>query len=358
MTTPLPRPSADAARVGRRKTPPEPSWPPQEPKSCARIAGTVRRHARVRPSLAHRPDGRCSPITRAAVDRDRDTWTHDPATHISPARRSGEARIWQAGLPVETPAITLSPVGGAVDDAYRNLLGDGTRRNCSVPYPADGCVLMGGCDKMTPALLMGAISMTCGRSSCRAADAARRLQGGSARQRLRRLEVWASFAQEDRQDDLAADRDQHHALAGALHDDGDRLDDDVVPRLSGITLRRGVDPPPIARTPRMASHTAAARRYGVERPRAADIVTPPPSTTRSPRCWRSADRRMRSCSWSRSRAAPASPHRRALRRSRAEDAAASPTCGRGQYLMEEFYHAAACARCRVHRDCCRSLSAR
>jgi len=26
-------------------------------------------------------------------------------------------------------------------------------------YPADGCVLMGGCDKTTPALVMGALSM-------------------------------------------------------------------------------------------------------------------------------------------------------------------------------------------------------
>src|SRR5262249_20448299 len=32
---------------------------------------------------------------------------------------------------------------------------EGLRR----PYPADGCALLGGCDKTTPALLMGAISM-------------------------------------------------------------------------------------------------------------------------------------------------------------------------------------------------------
>src|ERR1700748_1778357 len=41
---------------------------------------------------------------------------------------------------------------------YRNLLAMETEELLR-SYPADGCVLMGGCDKTTPALLMGAISM-------------------------------------------------------------------------------------------------------------------------------------------------------------------------------------------------------
>ena len=32
-------------------------------------------------------------------------------------------------------------------------------KSCCASYPADGCVLMGGCDKTTPALIMGALSM-------------------------------------------------------------------------------------------------------------------------------------------------------------------------------------------------------
>src|ERR1700724_3226139 len=40
---------------------------------------------------------------------------------------------------------------------YRNLLGMETEELLR-SYPADGCVLLGGCDKTTPALLMGAIS--------------------------------------------------------------------------------------------------------------------------------------------------------------------------------------------------------
>src|SRR5215210_7415819 len=41
---------------------------------------------------------------------------------------------------------------------YRNLLAMETEEILR-SYPADGCVLMGGCDKTTPALIMGAISM-------------------------------------------------------------------------------------------------------------------------------------------------------------------------------------------------------
>src|SRR3984893_18741485 len=41
---------------------------------------------------------------------------------------------------------------------YRNFLAMETEENLR-SYPADGAVLMGGCDKTTPALVMGAISM-------------------------------------------------------------------------------------------------------------------------------------------------------------------------------------------------------
>jgi len=68
--------------------------------------------------------------------------------------------IWQAGgFPVEMPAITLSePFQKPTTMLYRNLLAMETEELLR-SYPADGCVLMGGCDKTTPALVMGAISM-------------------------------------------------------------------------------------------------------------------------------------------------------------------------------------------------------
>src|SRR4029450_1647095 len=41
---------------------------------------------------------------------------------------------------------------------YRNLLAMEAEELLR-SYPVDGCVLMGGCDKTTPALVMGALSM-------------------------------------------------------------------------------------------------------------------------------------------------------------------------------------------------------
>jgi dihydroxy-acid dehydratase len=60
---------------------------------------------------------------------------------------------------VEIPAFTLGETfQKPTTMMYRNLLAMETEESLR-SYPADGCVLMGGCDKTTPALLMGAISM-------------------------------------------------------------------------------------------------------------------------------------------------------------------------------------------------------
>src|SRR5262249_60880738 len=57
------------------------------------------------------------------------------------------------------PAISLAePFQKPTTMLYRNLLAMETEELLR-SYPADGCVLLGGCDKNTPALLMGAISM-------------------------------------------------------------------------------------------------------------------------------------------------------------------------------------------------------
>src|SRR5512132_2153728 len=68
--------------------------------------------------------------------------------------------IWQAGgFPVEMPAITLSePFMKPSTMMYRNMLAMETEELLR-SYPVDGAVLMGGCDKTTPALIMGATSM-------------------------------------------------------------------------------------------------------------------------------------------------------------------------------------------------------
>jgi dihydroxy-acid dehydratase len=63
------------------------------------------------------------------------------------------------GFPIELPALSLSEnFVKPTTMLYRNLLAMETEELLR-SHPVDGAVLMGGCDKTTPALVMGAISM-------------------------------------------------------------------------------------------------------------------------------------------------------------------------------------------------------
>ena len=90
------------------------------------------------------------------------TWSDINACHSHFRQRAEEVKrgVWQAGgFPVEMPAMALAEIfQKPTTMLYRNLLAMETEELLR-SYPADGCVLMGGCDKTTPALLMGAISM-------------------------------------------------------------------------------------------------------------------------------------------------------------------------------------------------------
>jgi dihydroxy-acid dehydratase len=90
------------------------------------------------------------------------TWSEINPCHSHFRERAEEVKrgIWQAGgFPVEMPAISLSePFQKPTTMLYRNFLAMETEELLR-SYPADGCVLMGGCDKTTPALIMGAVSM-------------------------------------------------------------------------------------------------------------------------------------------------------------------------------------------------------
>jgi dihydroxy-acid dehydratase len=81
-------------------------------------------------------------------------------SHLRQRAEDVKKGIWQAGgFPVEMPAFTLGETfQKPTTMMYRNLLAMDTEELLR-SYPADGCVLLGGCDKTTPALLMGAISM-------------------------------------------------------------------------------------------------------------------------------------------------------------------------------------------------------
>jgi dihydroxy-acid dehydratase len=90
------------------------------------------------------------------------TWSDINSCHSHFRQRAEEVKrgIWQAGgFPVEMPAISLAePFQKPTTMLYRNLLAMETEELLR-SYPADGCVLMGGCDKTTPALVMGALSV-------------------------------------------------------------------------------------------------------------------------------------------------------------------------------------------------------
>jgi dihydroxy-acid dehydratase len=90
------------------------------------------------------------------------TWSDINPCHTHFKQRVEEVKrgIWQVGgFPVEMPAMSLSePFQKPTTMLYRNLLAMETEELLR-SYPADGCVLMGGCDKTTPGLLMGAIAV-------------------------------------------------------------------------------------------------------------------------------------------------------------------------------------------------------
>ncbi|HJO68732.1 MAG TPA: L-arabinonate dehydratase [Rhodospirillales bacterium] len=89
------------------------------------------------------------------------TWSEINPCHTHFRARAEEVKrgVWQAGgFPVEMPALSLSePFQKPTTMMYRNLLAMEAEELLR-SYPADGVVLMGGCDKTTPGLLMGAIS--------------------------------------------------------------------------------------------------------------------------------------------------------------------------------------------------------
>jgi len=90
------------------------------------------------------------------------TWSEINSCHSHFRQRAEEVKrgVWQAGgFPIEMPAISLAePFQKPTTMLYRNLLAMETEELLR-SYPADGAVLMGGCDKTTPALVMGALSM-------------------------------------------------------------------------------------------------------------------------------------------------------------------------------------------------------
>jgi dihydroxy-acid dehydratase len=90
------------------------------------------------------------------------TWSDLNQCHTHFRERVAEVKrgVWQAGgFPVEIPVLALSEMFmKPTAMLYRNLLALETEEVLRC-HPVDGVVLMGGCDKTVPGLLMGAITM-------------------------------------------------------------------------------------------------------------------------------------------------------------------------------------------------------
>jgi dihydroxy-acid dehydratase len=90
------------------------------------------------------------------------TWSEINPCHGHLRERAEDVKrgIWQAGgFPIELPAMSLAePFVKPSTMLYRNFLA----MECEEllrSHPLDGAVLLGGCDKTTPGLIMGATSM-------------------------------------------------------------------------------------------------------------------------------------------------------------------------------------------------------
>lgn len=90
------------------------------------------------------------------------TWSDISPCHAHLRDRAEAVKrgIWQAGgYPIELPALSVGEVMvKPTTMLYRNFLAMEAEELLR-SHPVDGCVLLGGCDKSTPGLLMGALSM-------------------------------------------------------------------------------------------------------------------------------------------------------------------------------------------------------
>ena len=90
------------------------------------------------------------------------TWSDINACHGHLRERAEDVKrgvVQAGGFPLELPAMSLAePFVKPSTMLYRNFLAMETEELLR-SHPIDGAVLMGGCDKTTPALIMGAISM-------------------------------------------------------------------------------------------------------------------------------------------------------------------------------------------------------
>ena len=148
------------------------------------------------------------------------TWSEINPCHAHLRERAEAVKrgVWQAGgFPVEIPAFSITETYMKPSPMlYRNLLAMDTEEALR-SLPVDGAVLMGGCDKTTPGLLMGAISMNLPAIFLPAGPMLRgNWNGQAARQRHRRLEILdRALRRHHHRRGMERHRSRHRALARA-----------------------------------------------------------------------------------------------------------------------------------------------
>jgi dihydroxyacid dehydratase/phosphogluconate dehydratase len=109
--------------------------------------------------------------------------------HLRQVADAVKRGVWSAGgFPVEFPTISLGEVlMNPTTMLFRNLMAMDVEE-CLCAYPLDAAVLLPGCDKTTPAMLMdGRLRGHSGRHGHRRSDAQRQVARRGARLRQRRL---------------------------------------------------------------------------------------------------------------------------------------------------------------------------
>ena len=148
------------------------------------------------------------------------TWSDINPCHAHLRERAEDVKrgVLQAGgFPIELPAMSLAETFVKPSTMlYRNFLAMETEELLR-SHPIDGAVLMGGCDKTTPGLMMGAISM--GMPAIYV-PAGPMLRGNWRGEILgcgsRRLEILGREARrQHHRGGLGRDRRRHRALASA-----------------------------------------------------------------------------------------------------------------------------------------------
>jgi dihydroxy-acid dehydratase len=163
------------------------------------------------------------------------------------------------GFPLELPAISLSePIVKPTTMLYRNFLAMETEELLR-SHPVDGAVLMGGCDKTTPGLLMGAFSAGL---PCIYMPAGPMLRGNWKGKTLGSgSDVWKYW--DERRAGTITDADWQEVEAGIARSHGTCMTMGTAATMMGITEAIGLSLPGAAAIPAAdANHPRMAAESG------------------------------------------------------------------------------------------------